>query len=127
MTEPPLTGLRVVEWSCSIAGAYCGRLFADLGAQVIKVEPPDGDPLRRLGPFPGGTPDPERSGLFVYFHGGKQSVIFDAGTDAAGSLPARLLGDADVLIEDWEGAAVGRDLPGAEGAPGKRPAVRHSP
>jgi crotonobetainyl-CoA:carnitine CoA-transferase CaiB-like acyl-CoA transferase len=52
MTDTALSDLRVVELATGIAGPYCGKLFADLGADVIKVEPPEGDWSRRLGPFP---------------------------------------------------------------------------
>ncbi len=63
LTDSALGGLRVIDLSQGIAGPYCARLLADLGAEVIKVEPPDGDFTRRLGPFPGDVPDPEKSGL----------------------------------------------------------------
>ena len=57
-----LAGLRVVEIAGDIAGPYCTKLLADLGAEVTKIEPPTGDPLREWGPFPGGVKDPDRSG-----------------------------------------------------------------
>jgi len=56
----PLAGLRVVELAGEISGPYAGKLLGDLGAEVPKIEPPEGDPLRRWGPFPGGVADPER-------------------------------------------------------------------
>jgi crotonobetainyl-CoA:carnitine CoA-transferase CaiB-like acyl-CoA transferase len=62
----PLAGLHVVELANEISGPYATKLFVDLGAEVTKIEPPAGDPLRRWGPFPGGVPDPQRSGLFEY-------------------------------------------------------------
>jgi crotonobetainyl-CoA:carnitine CoA-transferase CaiB-like acyl-CoA transferase len=62
----PLAGLHVVEIANEISGPYATKLFVDLGAEVTKIEPPAGDPLRRWGPFPGGVPDPQRSGLFEY-------------------------------------------------------------
>jgi crotonobetainyl-CoA:carnitine CoA-transferase CaiB-like acyl-CoA transferase len=87
----PLDGLRVVEIADEISGPYCGKLLADLGADVTKVEPPEGDPLRRWGPFPGDRPDPDRAGLFEYLNAGKR---------AATSADARdLIADADVLID----------------------------
>ena len=58
----PLAGVRIIEIAHMLAGPYCGMLLADLGAEVIKIEPPSGDPLRWWGPFPGGVPDPNRSG-----------------------------------------------------------------
>jgi crotonobetainyl-CoA:carnitine CoA-transferase CaiB-like acyl-CoA transferase len=54
----PLEGLRVVEIAGDIAGPFCTKLLVDLGADVTKVEPPAGDPLRQVGPFPGGEPIP---------------------------------------------------------------------
>ena len=57
-----LAGLRVVEIAGDIAGPYCTKLLADLGAEVTKIEPPTGDPLRNWGPFPGGVKDPDKSG-----------------------------------------------------------------
>jgi crotonobetainyl-CoA:carnitine CoA-transferase CaiB-like acyl-CoA transferase len=82
----PLAGLHVVEFATEISGPYATKLLADLGAQVSKVEPPGGDPLRRWGPFPGGAPDPQRGGLFEYLNAGKRSRAFDeAGDVIAGS------------------------------------------
>lgn len=88
-----LEGLRVVEHAQLIAGPYCGKLLADLGAEVIKVEPPEGDEARRWGPFSSGKPDPERSGLFLYLNTNKRGVT-------APSVPDALMEHADVLISD---------------------------
>ncbi len=100
MPETVLSDLRVLEFSRGIAGPYCGKLLAEYGAEVIKVEPPDGGDLsRRLGPFPDDVPHPEKSGLFLHLNTGKQSLTLDIAT-ASGSLILRqLLADADVLIE----------------------------
>ncbi len=81
LTDSALGGLRVIDLSQGIAGPYCARLLADLGAEVIKVEPPDGDFTRRLGPFPDDVPDPEKSGLFIHLNGTKQSVTVDLDSD----------------------------------------------
>ena len=88
-----LKGIRVVEAGTGVAPAYCGRLLAGLGADVIKLEPPEGDPLRREGPFPGDVPDPERSGLFLHLNTGKRSVLRTGPTELSSLLPG-----ADVLI-----------------------------
>jgi crotonobetainyl-CoA:carnitine CoA-transferase CaiB-like acyl-CoA transferase len=67
--------LRIVEHSTSIAAAASGKILADLGAEVIKVEPPrTGDPARYHGPFPNDLPDPERSGLFLYLNTNKRGI-----------------------------------------------------
>jgi crotonobetainyl-CoA:carnitine CoA-transferase CaiB-like acyl-CoA transferase len=69
MKPGPLTALRLIEYSTSMAAAASGKMLADLGAQVVKVEPPrSGDPARYHGPFPHDIPDPERSGLFLYLN-----------------------------------------------------------
>ena len=102
-TEPqlPLTGIRAVELGDALAAAYAGRLLADLGADVVKVERPGGDPLRAVGPFADGSPDPEASVPFAYYHAGKRSVLADAAMIQA------LTERADVLVRctatgaDW--------------------------
>jgi crotonobetainyl-CoA:carnitine CoA-transferase CaiB-like acyl-CoA transferase len=94
---PAPAGLRVVEIAGDIAGPYCTKLLADLGAEVTKIEPPSGDPMRGWGPFPGGVPDPNRSGLFEYLNAGKCGTTVDLKTDA--SAAGRLIADAHVLAE----------------------------
>ncbi|HEY9303270.1 MAG TPA: CoA transferase [Mycobacterium sp.] len=84
--------LRVVEIANEISGPYCGKLFVDIGADVTKIERPEGDPLRQWGPFPGAVPDPDRSGLFEYLNAGKHVT---RETDSA----RELIADADVLID----------------------------
>jgi crotonobetainyl-CoA:carnitine CoA-transferase CaiB-like acyl-CoA transferase len=92
-----LAGLRVVEIAGDIAGPYCAKLLVDLGAEVTKVEPPFGDPLRRWGPFPGGVEDPDRSGLFEYLNAGKCGATIDLDGDV--SAVRDLIAHADLLID----------------------------
>ncbi len=99
VADSALDGLRVIDLSQGIAGPYCARLLADLGAEVIKVEPPDGDSTRKLGPFPGDVPDPEKSGLFIHLNGNKQGVTLDLDSGEGRAALRRLLATADVLIE----------------------------
>jgi crotonobetainyl-CoA:carnitine CoA-transferase CaiB-like acyl-CoA transferase len=87
----PVKGLRVVEIANEISGPYCGKLFVDIGADVTKIEGPGGDSLRRWGPFPGGEPDRDRSGLFEYLNVGKRSAVPDVARE--------LIASADVLID----------------------------
>lgn len=96
----PLGGLRVVELASEIAGPYCTKLLVDLGADVCKIEPPSGDPLRRWGPFPSGHPDPERSGLFEYLNAGKHGATLDFARDSDIAAAREIISRADVLVED---------------------------
>lgn len=98
--DQALTGIRVLELATRVSGPYCGKLLAGLGADLIKVEPPGGDPSRREGPFPGDMPDPERSGLFLHLNTGKRSVLLEGPPpERAETLERLLAGEAvDVLI-----------------------------
>lgn len=78
----PLAGLTIVNLPEYITGPYATKLLADFGANVIKVERPGGDLARKLGPFPDGTPDPEKSGTFFYFNTNKRSIVLDLETEA---------------------------------------------
>ncbi|MFP8874045.1 MAG: CoA transferase, partial [Myxococcota bacterium] len=100
MSEGALEGIRVIELGQRVSAPYCARLFADYGAQVIKVEPPTGDVVRRWGPFPGDTPHPEKSGFFHFLNTNKQGVTLEVARDAGRELFLRLIAEADVLIEN---------------------------
>ena len=99
-TPPPLAGLRAVEFAEQISAPFCGKLLAGLGADVIKVEPVVGDPLRDYGPFPGDLPHPERGGLFHYLNGGKRSVTLDLAPRSGERLALELARWADVVVTD---------------------------
>ncbi|MBB4365280.1 crotonobetainyl-CoA:carnitine CoA-transferase CaiB-like acyl-CoA transferase [Bradyrhizobium sp. CIR18] len=98
-----LSHLRVVEIGSSAATSYCPRLFADFGADVQKVEPPLGDPLRRSAPT---TPN-EQSAWFAFLNFNKSSLIIDA--TAPGAIE-RLI----ALIDDCEVVLDGRDVDSAD-------------
>ena len=83
----PLAGALVVECGQGVCGSFAAKLLSQLGAEVIKVEPPEGDVTRSRGPFPDDQPDPDRSGLFAYLNVNKFGV--DAGLDG-GSGPRAL-------------------------------------
>jgi len=97
-----LSHLKVLELSESVAGEYCGKLLADFGAQVIKLERPgSGSPTRRLGPFAAGEgPQAERSGLFAYLNTNKASVALDVHSSAAADTLRQLLDAVDAVIDD---------------------------
>lgn len=102
-SEGALQGLHVVEVTTRIAAAYCGKLLADLGAEVIKVEPPGvGDPVRRLGPFYHDDPSPDSGLLFNYLNTNKLGVTLNLRTTLGREWLARLLAQADVLIVGGE-------------------------
>jgi len=95
-----LSGLRVIELGDLVSAPYAAKLMADLGADVIKVEPPSGDPARQRGPFPGGEPHPERSGLFLYLNCNKRGVTLDTSQASGRELLHRLAAEADVVLHN---------------------------
>jgi crotonobetainyl-CoA:carnitine CoA-transferase CaiB-like acyl-CoA transferase len=96
-----LDGLKIVELGEHVSAPYCAKLFADYGADVIKIEPPGrGDGARQWGPFPDDTPNPEKSGLFCFLNTNKRGVTLDIATPAGQDILRRLVGEADALIEN---------------------------
>ncbi|WP_322797371.1 CoA transferase [Tepidiforma sp.] len=95
----PLEGLRVAEW-CGVLGQYAGKLLADMGADVVKFEPPGGSEARQVGPFVDDVPGPDRSLNFWYYNTNKRSVVADPSTEAGREVWRRLAGWAEVVIED---------------------------
>ena len=103
-----LDGLLVVEVGDFFSAAYCSKLLADLGADVIKVEPPSGDRARRYGPFRDDIPDLEASGMFIYLNTNKQGMVLDLSNEDAREILDGLLRQADVLVENLEPADLAR-------------------
>ena len=98
----PFTGVRVVDLS-GLVGAYATRLFAALGAEVIKIEPPGGSPLRRMAPFIGeddGIPDQERSLWWAYLAMGTRSVVINIDDRDERERLSALLATADIVVDD---------------------------
>jgi len=93
-----LSGYRVLDLTIE-PGFLAGRLLADLGADVIKIEPPAGDPARRRGPFLGEAPDPERSILWLSLNVGKRGITLDLDRPTGREVFLRLCRSADVVIE----------------------------
>jgi crotonobetainyl-CoA:carnitine CoA-transferase CaiB-like acyl-CoA transferase len=95
-----LSHLRVLDLSQSVAGAYCGKLLAGNGADVIKIEPPrTGDPMRAIGPFVDGKPDPERSLPFLWFHTRKRSVTLDLDSEPGKAWMRELVRASQIVLE----------------------------
>lgn len=107
MSTQALSGLKVVEWSEFVSGPYCGKLLADLGADVIKVEKPGyGDRARSYGPFPQDIPHLEKSGLFLYLNTNKLGVTLNVRNATGAAIFKELLRWADVLVENHTPAEV---------------------
>ena len=96
-----LTGIRIVELAESVAGEYCGKLLADFGAEVIKIECPDhGSPTRAMAPIIGGDGGPEHSALFAYLNTNKRSVVLDVSCAAGVEKLHDIIATADAVIDD---------------------------
>ena len=100
----PLAGVRVVDLTAMVMGPYCTQIMADMGADVIKVEPPEGDNTRfiSVGPAPG------MSGVFVNVNRGKRSVVLDLRTEAGRTALRALIRTADVFIHSMRAKAIAK-------------------
>lgn len=96
MSAKPLAGLRVLDLTRVLAGPYCTALLADLGAEVIKLEPPQGDDYRHIGPFRHGE-----SALFQLVNRGKQSIALNLKDADALALAQQIAGTCDVVVENF--------------------------
>src|SRR4029077_5371302 len=109
----PLAGLRILELADE-TGQFCGKLLGDLGADVVKIEPPAGERCRHVGPFLDDIPHPERSLSFWYYNTSKRGITLDPGTADGGGLFRRLAATADVILETFRPgvlASLGLDYP----------------
>lgn len=94
--------MKVLDLTHHVAGPFCTKLLADYGAEVIKVERPgQGDPARRLGPFPKDEPGCDSSGLFSYLNGNKLDVTLDLKHGTGIGICKELVGWADVVVESF--------------------------
>ena len=93
-----LEGLTVLDFTSHLAGPYCTKLLADMGARVIKVERPGGDPARALQPFLGDQPGPDRGPTWHYLNTNKESVVVDLRKPAAGDVVRRLMAGAQLAV-----------------------------
>ncbi len=92
----PLAGITVVDLTRVLAGPFCTLVLCDLGARVIKVESPEGDDARRIGPFVNG-----KSAYFMSLNRGKESIVLDLHRTEDRAIFEKLLGRADVLVENF--------------------------
>lgn len=94
----PYTGVRVLELAADPGGELLGHQFVNLGAEVVKLEPPGGVPSRHIGPAANGHDDPDHRLAYWYYNGGKASVVLDLHEAADRAVFERLLAEADVCI-----------------------------
>ncbi|OWX98637.1 CoA transferase [Thioclava sp. IC9] len=99
----PLEGLRILDLTRVLSGPFATALLADLGAQVIKIEPPRGDDYRHIGPFRDGE-----SALFALTNRGKSSIVIDLRVPEGQALARQLAGQCDVVIENFRPGVAAR-------------------
>ncbi len=103
MADGPLTGFRIFDLTRVLAGPYCTALLADLGAEVIKVEPPEGDEYRHIGPFVAGE-----SALFQLVNRGKRSIVLDLKNEEQRLLARRIALSCDCVVENFRPGVAAR-------------------
>lgn len=96
----PLSGLRVLELADE-KGQFCGKLMGDLGADVVKIEPPGGEAARRVGPFLDDVPHPNRSLSFWYYNTSKRGMTLSLATEDGRRIFGRLAAQADIILETF--------------------------
>ncbi len=99
----PLEGIKVLDLSRVVSGPLCGRLLADLGADVVKIEPPAGDTTRIVAPEVDGV-----SAYFAQMNAGKRALCVDLRVDGAAEVVARLAGGCDVFLENFRPGVLDR-------------------
>ena len=97
----PLDGIRVIDFSRVLAGPHCAKTLLDLGAEVIKIEPPAGDLSRKAFPSTGGM-----SGYYAQQNAGKRNISIDLNVPGAKDAIARLCDTADVIVENFRPGAL---------------------
>jgi CoA:oxalate CoA-transferase len=102
-TAAPLEGIRVLDFSIMLAGPYCARLLADVGAEVIKIEPPEGDDMRLRTPLREG-----HSAYFGQLNAGKKSLALDLKNPEAIALAHRLAAETDIVVENFRPGVMDR-------------------
>ena len=118
----PLSGRRVVEIGGSVSVAAAGKLFSDHGAEVVKVKPPGGEALRRLGPFPADVPGLDTGAFHIALDTGKQSLVVDLTTISGLEVLDRLCEAADLVLLHAE-TALARELSEGIRALKSRPSI----
>ena len=100
-----LEGVRVVEIASGTAVAFAAKLLAQCGAEVIRIEPPAGDEIRRSGPYRDDRPDLDGGGRHALLNAGKRSVALDVSDEAGARLASKLVASSQLLITSWKAPA----------------------
>ena len=99
--EEILRGVSVLDLSTGVSGPFCTKMLADQGAEVIKVELPEGDPARLMGPFLDGKDSDETSAHFLYLNTNKKGVTLDLSASSGQAVLDRLVARADICVENY--------------------------
>src|ERR1700760_2901115 len=102
-TKSPLAGIRVLDFSIMLAGPYCARLLADVGGDVLKIEPPEGDDMRLRTPLRDGN-----SAYFGQLNAGKRSLALDLKSFEAIKLVQQLIAETDIVVENFRPGVMDR-------------------
>src|ERR1700689_2068792 len=115
----PLAGVRVIDLTTMVMGPYCTQILADMGADVIKIEPPEGDAMRwvSVGPVSG------MSGIFVNVNRGKRSVVLDLRSDSGKAALREFIREADIFIHSMRAMAIAKLGFGYEDVAAINPAI----
>ena len=100
MPQGPLSGIKVIEFGQNLAGPYCGQILAFLGAEVIKIERPEGDDARRWGPPFANEEEGAPAVVFVALNRGKKSMVIDLREDTQRDELVEMIGEADVFVHN---------------------------
>ena len=102
MSDMALSDVRILDLTRHVAGPFCTKMLADYGADVIKVERPNGgDVTRRMGPFPDDVPHPEKSGLFLHLNTNKRGVTLNLKSATGKRMLMELVKQVDVVVENF--------------------------
>lgn len=104
----PLSGIRIVDFTQMLAGPYCSMVLADLGADVVKVEPPTGDIIRTAGPFHSGYEGAELGGYFMSVNRNKRGFVVDLKTPEGVAAVMQMVETADIVLENFRSGVMER-------------------
>ena len=104
-TATALEDVRVVEIAAGTAVAFAAKLFGQCGAEVIRIEPPSGNAIRRSGPYRDDRPDLNGGGRHALLNGGKRSVALDVTDETGARLASKLIASSQLLITSWRAPA----------------------